>query len=51
MWVFALLILLVALFKVVSFYSLQGGVFNSLTAAILVSYLITWVLHISATGK
>lgn len=48
--IFTLLILVIALFKAVSFQALQRGVFNGLTAAILVSYLISWVLHISATG-
>lgn len=51
MLLFTLLMLCIALFKVLSFQALQGGDFNGLTAAILVSYLITWVLHISVTGN
>lgn len=47
---FALLILCVALFKTVSFYVLQGGVFNGLTLAIVLSYAIVALLHISSTG-
>ncbi len=45
------LILIVAIFKVISFYALQGGTFNGLTAGIMVSYLVAAWIHIRVTGS
>src|SRR5581483_5237476 len=40
----------IAVVKVVSFYALQGGDFNGLTLAILLSYAVAAILHVSCTG-
>lgn len=48
--IFTLLILSIALFKIVSFYALQGGVFDGITFAISLSYGIVGILHITSTG-
>lgn len=45
-----IIIITLALFKIISFYALQGGVFDGITLAIILSYGIVAILHISSTG-
>ena len=47
---FAIPIILIAVFKIISFYALQGGTINGLTAGVMVSYAIAALLHIKVTG-